>query len=193
MRIALEEERDRANLIECSQTNEVVENSDPYFASLLETARKKAAGKLLSHGVNGELSAIRTKFNVKQKAAEEDFKQAQEQVESPADQARFGLLSAEDAAIVKPLRDYVRDFAILNTGGKGVVMNLSQPDLSKAIMGRDDFEFLYRKDWFEVIADDGSPRTVFPAKQFLVKPPKNAQHYNNGLVFKPSGTVAADE
>jgi hypothetical protein len=107
-----------ANLIESSRSKQAVENADPYFLSLLEIARKKAAGKLLSHGVNVELSDIRTKFNVKQKAVEQDFKKAQQQVESPADQARLGLLSAENAAIVQPLRDYVRDFAFLNTGGR---------------------------------------------------------------------------
>ena len=48
--------------------------------------------------------------------------------------SQFGVLSAEDTALVKPMRDYVRDFAILNTGGKGVVMALRQPDLAKAIM-----------------------------------------------------------
>ena len=85
------------------------------------------------------------------------------------------------------MRDYVRDFAILNTGGKGVVMALRQPDLSKAIMPRDDFEFLYRKDWFEVVGEDGSIPTIYPAKRFLAKPPKNAQVYLGGFVFKPSG------
>ena len=35
--------------------------------------------------------------------------------------------------------------------------------------------------------------TVYPAKQFLSKPPKDTRVYRGGFVFKPSGTVAADE
>lgn len=180
-----------ANLIECSQENRA--NSDPYFMSLLGIAQKEAAGKLLSREVDVELSAVRTKFNVKQKDLEKDFKRAQRQVNSPVEQAKFGVLSREATALIQPYRDYVRDFAILNTGGKGVILNLRQPDLSKAIMGREDFDFLYRKDWIEVVADDGSVRTIYPAKEFLTKPPKNAHHYINGFVFKPSVTVAAGE
>jgi len=60
-------------------------------------------------------------------------------------------------------------------------------------MPRDDFEFLHRNEWIEVVAEDGSITTVYPAKRFLAKPPKDAQFYRGGFVFKPSGTVAADE
>ncbi len=87
----------------------------------------------------------------------------------------------------------MRDFALLNTGGKGVVMSLRQPDLSKALMPRDDFEFLHRNEWFEVVDEDGLITTIYPAKRFLAKPPKNAQVYRGGLVFMPAGTVAADQ
>ena len=45
-----------------------------------------------------------------------------------------GILSPEDTALIKPLRDYAQDIAILNTGGKTNLLNLRQPDLSKAIM-----------------------------------------------------------
>jgi len=72
-------------------------------------------------------------------------------------------------------------------------MALQQRDISKAIMPRDDFEFLHRNEWFEVVREDGSKTTIFPAKRFVAKPPKNAQVYRGGFVFKPSGTVAADE
>ena len=98
-----------------------------------------------------------------------------------------GLLSAEDAALVKPLRSYIKRFAIINTGGKGVVMNLHQPDLSTAIMPREDFEFLHRHEWFEV-----GDRTFYPARAFLEKPPRGVQVYDK-LVFRPSGTVGAKD
>ena len=72
--------------------------------------------------------------------------------------SRFGVFPAEDAALVKPMRDYVRDFAILNTGGKGVVLALRQPDLAKAIMPRDDFEFLHRNNRSRCRARTGAQR-----------------------------------
>jgi hypothetical protein len=148
----------------------------------------------LSREVDIELSAVRAKFdNVNKKTLEQDFKKAEQHVNSPLERAKHGLLSNEEAALIKPFRDYVRDFAFLNTGGKAVILNLRQPNLSKAIMGHRDFELLYRKDWIEVVGDDGLVKTIFPAKQFLAKPPKNARHYLDGFVFKPSGTVAAGE
>ena len=42
-------------------------------------------------------------------------------------------------------------FAILNTGGRAVIMDLKQPDLSKAIMTESDFELLHRNEWVEVV------------------------------------------
>ena len=68
----------------------------------------------------------------------------------------------EDTALIKPMRDYVRDFAILNTGGKAVIMNLKQPDLSKAIMAESDFELLYRNEWVEVAGEDGRRQYHLP-------------------------------
>ena len=112
---------------------------------------------------------------------------------SPILRSRYGVLSTEDTALIKPMRDYVRDFAILNTGGKAVIMDLKQPDLSKAIMAESDFELLHRNEWVEVASEDGRVNTMFPAKQFLSKPPKDTRVYRGGFVFKPSGTVAADE
>jgi hypothetical protein len=182
-----------ANLIECAQTNGSTEEADPYVARLCELARKKSAGTLLSHQIDAELAAIRAEFNVKQKAIEADFKRVEQRAQSSAHQAKFGLLSAEETKLIKPLRDYVERFAIVNTGGKAMVMTLDQPDLSKALMAPADFELLHKKEWIEVKREDGTHETIFPAHEFLRKPPKSTHVFNGGFVFKPSGTVAADQ
>ena len=180
-----------ANLLECG-TLRATDEADPYAQKLKKLAREKAAGDVLQRPVDEALAAVAIEFKVKKKSIEGDFRQFEKEVSSPTLRLP-GVLSREDTALVKPMRDYVRDFAFLNTGGKGMVMALRQPDLSKALMARDDFEFLYRKDWLEITGADGQRETVYPAKKFLAKPPKNAQVYRGGLVFKPSGTVAADE
>jgi hypothetical protein len=163
---------------------------DPYRIRLRELARRKRSGDALAKDVAAAMKAIKDEFGVNKKDAEADFKKIEEHI--AAQLQRLGVLAAEETALIKPLRDYVCQFAIINTGGKGVVLNLAQADLSKALMPRDDFEFLYRKDWFEVDTEGGR-KTIYPAKCFLQKPPKSAQVYHDGLVFKPSGTVGAGE
>ena len=63
---------------------------------------------------------------------------------------------------MSPMRNFVRDFAIINSGGKGVVLIRRQADLSKAIMLRDDFEFLHRNEWVETTRSDGTVLTIHP-------------------------------
>ena len=131
-----------AHLIDCAKHDAPPETGDPYTAKLKALAREKAAGKLLGPQTDEQLAAIAKEFNAKQKTIEADFKRFEEQT-GPSDfRSEFGVLSDHESALIKPMRDYVRDFAIVNTGGKGVVMALHQPDLSKSIMPRDDFEFL---------------------------------------------------
>ena len=128
-----------AHLIECTKHDAPPETDDAYTAKLKALAREKSAGKVLGRQTDAQLAAIAKEFEVKQKTIEHDFKRFEERTRPSGISPEFGVLSAEDTALVKPMRDYVRDFAILNTGGKGVVMSLRQPDLSKALMPRDDF------------------------------------------------------
>jgi Family of unknown function (DUF5906) len=181
-----------ADLIVCG-TPQGSDEADPYTRKLKKLAQEQAAGKLLKRQVDDELKIIAKEFDVRWKSIEPDFKRFEKETSSPILRSHYGILSAEDAALIKPMRNYVRDFAILNTGGKAVIMNLKQPDLSKAIMAESDFELLYRNEWVEVTGEDGRLNTIYPAKQFLSKPPKDTRVYRGGFVFKPSGTVAADE
>ena len=68
-------------------------------------------------------------------------------------------------------------------------MDLTQPDLSKALMTEKDFELLGRVNWIK--GTDG--KLIYPAREFLRQPPKGTRCYNGGLVFKPAGNVADDE
>ncbi len=183
-----------AQLVECAiQVGFDQEDDDPYAQKLKTLALKKVTRKLLDHQIDKQLGEIAKEFNTKQKTIEKDFKRFEQQVRSFSTSSELGILSVEDTALIKPMRDYVKDFAIINTGGKGVVMALQQPDISKAIMPRNDFEFLHQNEWVEVVGEDRSITTVFPAQRFLAKPPKDAQFYRGGFVFKPEGTVSADE
>ena len=181
-----------ADLVACG-TPQGSDEADAYTQKLKNVANEQAAGKLLKRQVDDELRFIAKEFDVRWKSIETDFKRFQKETSSPILHSHFGILSAEDAALIKPLRNYVRDFAILNTGGKAVIMNLKQPDLSKAIMAESDFELLHRNEWIEVVREEGHFNTILPAKQFITKPPKNTRVYRGGFVFKPSGTVAADQ
>ena len=165
-------------------------HDDAYTAKLETLALKRKSGSILGREFDNALAALAAEFGVNKKTIEADYRNIEARASVPL---LPGMLSPEDASLVRPMRDYVRDFAILNTGGKGVVMSLHEPDLSKALMPRDDFEFLHRNEWIETISADGKINTVYPAKEFLRKPPKATQVYHGGLVFKPSGTVAADE
>ena len=181
-----------AHLIECGAL-QASDEADPYSQRLKNLAQEKAAGNLLQRQVDDALKTIAKEFDVKKHSIETDFKRFERETSSPILRSRYGVLTTEDTALIKPMRDYVRDFAILNTGGKAVIMDLKQPDLSKAIMAESDFELLHRNEWVEVASEDGRVNTMFPAKQFLSKPPKDTRVYRGGFVFKPSGTVAADE
>lgn len=179
------------DLVACSNTAST--SDDPYVVELIELARASAAEGFLAHQIEAQLQAIRDSHKVKQKTIESDFKRIQGDLASPSTRTKLGVLSAEEAALLTPLRNFVNDFAILNQGGKGVVLDLNQPDLSKATMAFDDFEKLHRNEWREVKQEDGSVRTVYPARTFITKPPRGTQVYQGGLVFKPSGTVAANQ
>lgn len=179
------------DLVDC--TYAAPANNDPYVSSLIHLAQRSAAEGFLAHQIEALLQAIRDAHKVKQKTIELDFKRIQGDLASPSTRTKLGVLSAEDAALLMPLRNFVKDFAILNQGGKGVVVDLNQPDVSKATMAFDDFEKLHRNEWREVKQEDGSVRTVYPARIFITKPPRGTQVYQGGLVFKPSGMVAANE
>lgn len=163
---------------------------DPYRDALKDLAGRLNKGSVLGRDLEKALQAIKNEYGVKQKTIDADFRRISNE-ENMASEIP-GVLSAQDSALVRPLRNYARDFAILNTGGKGVVLSLKSPDLSKAVMAEKDFEFLHRNEWFEIDTDQGI-ETIYPAKEFLKKPPRGCQVYRGGLVFKPSGTVGPDE
>ena len=151
------------HLIECGNLQGSAD-ADPYSERLRNLAKEQATGKWF-----------------------------EKEISKPILHSHYGILSPEDAALIKPMRNYPNQFAIVNTGGRAVIMDLKQRDLTKAIMTESDFELLYRNEWVEVVGEDGRVNNVYPAKQFLSKPPKNTRVYRGGFVFKPSGTVAADE
>ena len=48
---------------------------------------------------------------------------------------------------------------------------------------------MHQGDWI----DGGTGHTIYPAKEFVKKPPRNTRVYHGGFVFRPSGTVPADQ
>ena len=165
------------------------DDDDAYSSRLLALASKKATGSMTGLYVDTELDAIREEFNVKQKTIEKDFKDAERTVLQRL--AKMGLLSDEDTKLIPSQREYADRFAIIKTGGKALVFDLKEPNLSQALMTADNFDFAYRKEWFEVADANGGVKTVFPAAEFIRKPPKATKVYLGGFVFKPGRTVPA--
>ena len=146
-------------LVRCTSRGQTTGSDGPYEMKLRALAKERAAGRILGHAFDKALAALAAEFGGKIKTIEADLKKFEREAEQPIP----GLLSPEETALIPTLRDYVRDFAIVNTGGKGMIMSLRQPELSKAIMPRDDFEFLHRNEWIETITEDGKVTTIHPA------------------------------
>ena len=179
-----------ARLIQCWK--EPQRGNSAYECRLNELIAAEQAGAL-RRDIDLRIAAIRREFEVKQKAIDADLKTLRHGAENNTVETALGALSADDTAFIVPFRNYTEDFAIINSGGKAMILKLDQHDLSKAMMTASDFEMLYRKDWVDIVGPDGHKRTVYPPKQFIAKPPKNARVYHDGFVFKPCGTVKATE
>ena len=176
-----------ANLLESYRESE---DDDPYESKLLDLARKKGGEGLSGHRVDAALDEIRKEFKVKQKTMERDFTDAERTIQERL--SKMGLLSAEDTLLIPGLQEYADKFAIIRQGGKALIFDLQEPNLSQALMHSGDFQLAYRKEWFEVADANGGRKTIYPAEEFLRKPPKATKVYHGGFVFKPAGTVPAN-
>lgn len=171
----------------CEPSESAEEPSDPYQGALNALAWRKLREKMLDTAINRELDVLVAKFSRKLKDVKLDFARTCESVPDPS--ASPGFLSAEESDLVRPFRDLADQFAFLGQGGNGYILDMLQPDVSKAVMSTEGFELLHRDQWF--IGADG--QVVYPAKCYLAKPPHSAQFYRGGLVFEPSATVGADQ
>jgi hypothetical protein len=172
-------------LIDCCASSETF---DAYRASIREVIAKWRAG-MTKADRQGELKKLAKMRDVRVSDVEDDFKAEQERVEK--ERADFGELSFEETQKLRARRNYSSQFAIINTGGKGVVLNKHEPDLSRAIMTHDDFKRLYKNDYTETVDADGKPITIFHAESWLAKPPRDADFYRRGLVFRPTSIARA--
>lgn len=161
-----------------------------YERALRDVVSKKRKG-LLAADIDKELATIANAHGTVKTVAKEDFKTAAERLEQ--DRRSLGVLSADETAKLATCTDFSAQFVIANTGGKAVVLNTYEADLSKALMSHDDFEKLHRDSWY--IDTQGKPR--YAAADWLFTPPEDARFYRGGLVFKPTSTtrtnVGADQ
>lgn len=173
-----------AQLVECSRAPRQPE-TDPYRAALRHLAGR--AAEMLARELTDAQARIAAEHKVKPNDVESDFKRILSDID--AEDTVPGILSAEEAALVLHMQSYAKRFAIIGQGGAGYVLDLHQSDLSRATMTAPSFDLLYRNEWFP--GDNGRP--IYPARCFLSRPPRDAQVYRGGLVFRPDGTVAPDE
>ena len=180
-------------LIECCP--EVGPPSTGYRAAIDDLARSVEKEEPLKAEIQERIEAIKKEF----KGNIADIKKDLERIIAQRAQTRneFGVLSSEETARLNSHRDYSEQFAIINTGGRGMVLNMLEPDLSKALMPHEDFKKLHKDDWATVEGDDGTQRTIFHADDWLKLPPDDAQFYRGGLVFKPTSSrienIGADQ
>lgn len=163
---------------------------DAYLAGLLELAKLVSKG-LSARETDQMLAEMCVEYRVKAKTIEADFKAAKKKV-AEAEDGLAGALGDDETALVAQVANFADRFAIVNAG-KAMVMDLQEPNVSKALVTHDDFVKLHRDDWYWGATADGKPKLIYPAKNFIDMPPPEAQFYRGGMVFKPSGTVAADK
>ena len=92
----------------------------------------------------------------------------------------------DDAADpVAEVAKYASSWAFINAGGKTLLLNTEERDLSKALLAEADFARLHRYDY--ATGSNGQDGTVYYAKEFLKRPPRQTKFYKNGFCFKPGG------
>ena len=82
---------------------------------------------------------------------------------------------------------YVEKWAIINAGGKVLVLNMAEPDISKALLAEPDFKRLHRHDYSVQEDQRGREVTIYWAEQFIKRPPAGTKFFTNGFCFKPAG------
>ena len=177
-----------ANLIQCMRLDGSARSRDVYEEKLIEIARLKMSSQISSRDIDDRIAAARLNFRVKQKTIEADFKRVEQDLIDATSATKTGVLSGGETKLIKPLRDYAERFALINISGKAFVLDINKHDFPKALMAPSDFELLQRKDRIEL-----GRQVIYPAKEFITKPPANARVYHDGAVFRPSGTVSADQ
>ena len=92
----------------------------------------------------------------------------------------------EAAEPVPEVAKYAKSWAFINAGGKALLLNTEERDLSKALMAEADFARIHRYDYDA--GGNGQGGTVYYAKEFLKHPPRpQTKFYINGFCFKPGG------
>ena len=99
-------------------------------------------------------------------------------LEAKADATRDDAVSPE-AEIAK----YARKWAFVNAGGKVLLLNTEERDLSKALFSEADFARIHR--WDYAATDSGRDGTIYWAREFLKRPPPETKFYKGGFCFKP--------
>jgi hypothetical protein len=82
---------------------------------------------------------------------------------------------------------YAEKWAIINSGGKVLVLNMAEPDISKALLAEPDFKRLHRHDYCVQEDQRGREVTAYWAEQFIKRPPAGTKFFTNGFCFKPGG------
>ena len=161
------------------------EGMSGYEKALRDLAMKKRRGMLQAE-LDKELATAAKAHGTKKGAIKDDFKTVLDKLEE--ERVSLGVLSPEETANVARGIDFSDQFVIVNTGGKAVVLNTYEPDLSKAIMSHDDFVKLHRDSW----CVDKDDKVCYPAQDWLIAPPEEARFYRGGLVFKPTSTTRSN-
>ena len=154
-------------------------------------AKRKALGDISQRDIDAECTRLKQQLTVKQKTIDADLSRAEKQVKDRL--AKIGLIDAQESALIPRQRDYADRYAIVQTGGQTMIYDPKQSKLSQGLMTQDSFDFANRNDWFEVEGANGGKHTIYPAREFIKKPPRNARVYRGGFVFQPSKTVKPDE
>lgn len=161
---------------------------DTYEGGLRSLVLMVSVTHMRQSAIDEAFNAIHSEHKVKLGSIKQDYKDEFRRLEE--DCWALGKLSDAEAQALAGKYDYSWKFAIINTGGKAVVLNMHQPDLSKALHSHDDFVKLYRDDHILVESKQGV-KPVYLADEWLKMPPEDVSFYRGGMVFKPPLDMSA--
>lgn len=153
---------------------------------LCDLAFDRGFGRIGKIEVSARFEELKTAHKVKLGDIKEDFHTLEQHLKKH--RARAGELSTEAAAKLEATIDYSSRYAVISTG-RTFVLDMQEPNIGRALMAHDDFKKINRHDYTCIVGDDGKPKTIYHADQWLNLPPPEAQFYPGGLVFKPSSSA----
>lgn len=160
------------------------EPKDDYEKEIFKLVNLAADEEVTAKNFEEQIKRIKKQFNTKISAVKKDLSAEIERRLSH--EKSLGVLDQHEVNRISNDRDYDEQFAIINTGGKALVLNVFEPNLSQALMGQEDFKKLYKDDHTTTVDENGKSFTTYHAEEWLRHPEEGKTNFfRKGMVFQP--------